>query len=510
VRTAVGEDDTKAMTAGIYPRHVNVSGDNRNRRRYDVEPVTCRQNWIEIFDLKEGKSGGRVEIGFPCELVALSPNGSRALVTPMDGQGRLDVFTVPEGVHIAGCRPFVNEEKPEHRDIEVAAFLDENTIAACSRNDQLIVYKLPGCEPVYAVQDAGILAISPGGKLLATCAEKRIEIRDALTGEGRGSAPIEGQAVALSFAPKGDRLAVVTSNGNVSHLNLIDLKDGSLTNQQIPAALGPLIWIGEQQLLVGGEKPSPLLHRKTKPSTLDRHLMLVDLKRHAVLWSYDYGTGDAVTFNRTTTDNRLWVAGEARKGGTMKLTALTLPETSIANRLDDKSLDAKLAVKPGMSIAVQSNVTDPPEAPGLAQQIREVIDSAARTNGLSIQDGQPLKLTVAVTIANDQGMLELQLFGTGGTQPNKVTVQPKTLTLRLAYELNGKPIWEAKRTISNATGGLVQIGNKQPQVALDEQMWRHSVEACREIQPTSHIFAGATTKGLGSSRLSGDGAFPPE
>ncbi|MDB5345892.1 MAG: hypothetical protein JWP89_4269 [Schlesneria sp.] len=510
LRVATGEDDAKALTSGIYPRLVQITGDKRNRRRYDIEPVMCRQNWLELFDLKEGKSVGRVEIGFPCELVALSPSGSRALVTPMDGQGRLDVFTVPEGTHVAGCRPFVNEEKPEHRDIEAAAFLDENTIAACSRNDQLVVYKLPGCTPVYAVQDAGILAVSPGGKLLATCAEMRIEIRDSLTGEGRGSVPIDGQAVAMSFAPKGDRLAVVTSAGNVSQLNVIELKDGSLTNFPIPAALGPVIWGGGQQLLVGAEKPSPLIHRKSKPSTLDRHLMLVDLKRQAVLWSYDYGTGDAVTFGRKTTDNHLWVAGAAKKGGSMKLTALTVPETSIANRLDDKSLDAKLVVKPGMSVSLQSSLTDPVEAPGVAQQIRDVIDSAARTNGLSIQDSQPLKLTVTATVANDQGMIEMQLFGGPGNQPNKVTVQPKSLTIRMAYELNGKSIWESKRSIANTGTGFVQIGNKQPQLALDEQMWRQAVEVFREIQPTSQVFAGATIKGLGSSRLYGDGAFPPD
>lgn len=511
LRFATGEDESKALTSGIYRRVVQVTGDNRNRRRYDIEPVMCRQNWLELINLKDGKSSGKVDIGFPCELVTVSPGGSRALVTPMDGQGRLDVFSIPDGAHVAGCRPFGNEEKAEHRDIEAAAFLDDNTIAACSRNDQLIVYKVPDCEPLYSVQDAGILAISPGGKLLATCAEKRIEFRNSITGDGLGSVEIGGQAVALSFSPKGDRLAVVVSVGNVSKLTVIELKDGSVASLSIPVALGPIIWNGEQQLLVGAEKASQLIHRNSKPSTLDRHLMLVDLRRQAVLWSYEYGTGDVITFGRATTDNQLWVAGAAKKGGGLKLTALSLPEPTIAGRLDDKSLDAKLAVKPGMSVSLQFNLSDPPEAAGVAQQVRDAVESAARTNGLTIKDGQPLKLTVSAVVGNEPGTMEMQLFGVaGGNQPSKVSVQPKALTIRMAYELNGQPIWEAQRKISNGSAALVQIGNKQPQQAIDEQMWRLSPEAFREIQPASHIFSGATEKGLGSSRLFGDGAFPPD
>jgi len=509
IRLATGEDDTKSMLAGIHPRLIQAKGTKTSRPRYVLEPVTCQKNWLEMVDLVAGKPLGRVDIDFACELLALSPGGTRALVAPMQGQGRLDVFSVADGAHVAGCRPFSDEAAAEFREIETVVFIDENTIAASNPDDQLIVFKLPGCEPIYAVQDAGLVTISPGGKLLATYAEGKIEFRDALSGENRGSTSIDGPAVAMSFSKAGDRLAVVTFASNRSSLHLVELKDGSISTQSIPGSHGPVIWAGDQQLLVGNVKPSELIHRQTGPSTIDRDLMLVDLKRHAVLWSYQYGTGDNVTFDRATTDNHLWVAGPPQRGRGFKLTGLTVPEASIANRLTDQAIESQLAVKPGMSVSLQFGITDPPEAPGTAKQLQEIVDGTLRTNGLTVQNGQPIKLTVSASVTNMPGTLELQMFGNVNNQPSRVSIQPKMLTLKMTYDQNGKSIWEAKKEVSNAAGGIVRIeNNKQPQQAVDEQMWKTAVESFREIQPLSHILSGGTTKGLGTSRLAGDGAQP--
>lgn len=511
IRLATGEDDTKSMMAGIYPRLVQAKGAKTSRPRYTLEPVTCQQNWLEVVDLVGGKPLGRVDVAFACELLALSPAGTRALVAPMEGQGRLDVISIPDGAHVAGCRPFSDETEPELRHVNSVAFIDENTIAATNVGDQLVVFKLPGCEPIYTVQDAGLVTVSPGGKLLATFAEGKIEFRDALTGEGRGSTNIDGPAVAMSFSTAGDRLAVVTYAANRSSLQLVDLTDGAVTSQSVPASQGPVLWINDQQLLVGKAKPSELIHRPSGPSTIDRDLMLVDLRRQAVLWSYQHGTGDNVAFERATTDNHLWVAGPPQRGRGLKVTGLTLPEPTVAARLTDQAVESQLAVKPGMAVSLQFGITDPPEAPGIAKQLQDVVDATLRANGLTVQNGQPIKLTVSSSVVNVPGTLELQMFGTmTSTQPNRVSIQPKKLTLQMTYEQNGKPIWEAKKEMSNAGGGIVRIeNNKQPQQAIDEQMWKLAVEGFREIQPLSHILSGATDKGLGTSRLAGDGVHPP-
>lgn len=511
LRLATGEDDTNSMLAGVYPRLVQAKGAKSSRPRYTLEPVTCQENWLEVIDLVGGKSVGRVDVGFACELLALSPAGTRALVAPMEGQGRLDVISIPDGAHVAGCRPFSDEAEPELRHVDAVTFIDENTIAASNVGDQLVVFKLPGCEPIYTVQDAGLVSVSPGGKLLATFAEGKIEFRDALTGDGRGTTKIDGPAVAMSFSTAGDRLAVVTFAANRSLLHRVELKDGAVVSQSIPASQGPVIWIGDQQVLVGNAKPSDLIHRPSAPSTIDRDLMLVDLRRQAVLWSYLHGTGDNVAFDRATTDNRLWVAGPPQRGRGIKLTGLTLPEPAVAARLTDQAIESQLAVKPGMAVSLQFGITDPPEAPGIARQLQEVVDGTLQANGLTVQNGQPIKLTVSSSVVNVPGTIELQMFGNmTSTQPSRVSIQPKKLTLQMAYEQNGKPIWEAKKEMSNVGGGLIRIeNNQQPQQAVDEQMWKQAVEAFREIQPLAHVLSGATTKGLGTSRLAGDGVRPP-
>lgn len=512
VRLATGEDATKAVIGGIYPRYVTVEGPGRSRSRQILDPVACRQNSVEVLDLAKGESTGRVEIPFPCELIALSPSGSRALVAAMEGQGRLDLFSIPEGKHLAGCRPFGDETKPEHRDVHSAVFLDDETVAACSSNDRLVVFKLPTCSAVYAVQDAGALALSPGGKLLATCAEGTIEFRDAKTGDGRGSAQLVGNAVAMSFSSGGDRLAVLTSSDSGSQVNVIELKDGAVSTLTIPAAQGPLLWVGEDQLLAGGDKASELIIRKTGNS-IDRHLMLINLRRQAVLWSYEYGTGDRVALGHATFDNRLWVAGAPKRGAGSKVTAVALPEPSIATRLTDKALDAQLVVKPGTTVTLEFALTDPPDYAGFSAEVRKVIDAAVRNNGLTPQDGQPIKLSVTATVANVPGTIKLQLMGLGvasATQPSVVDIQPKKVTIRVAYEQQSRTLWESKQEISNASFGLVRIEGKLPQQAIDEQMWKQAAAAYRRSQPPSHVLAGATNKGLGTSRLAGDGVHPPD
>ncbi|MEK6262534.1 MAG: PQQ-binding-like beta-propeller repeat protein [Planctomycetota bacterium] len=509
LRLAKDEKTTEAALIGAYPSPVVIEGPNRVRRRYAIKPVPCLQNWVELFDLAQGQSTGRVEIAFPCELTALSPDGSRVLVTAADGQGRLDAFAAADGAHVVGCRPFVDEKKPEHRDIEAAVFLDNNTVAACSRNDRLVVFKLPGCEPIYGVQDAGAMVLSPGGKLIATCAEGKVEFRDALSGDGRGSTKLDGEVVAMSFSSLGDRLAVLIAGSTGSRLDVIELKDGAVSSLSIPAALAPLLWVGEQRLLVGGERVTDLTSRPTT-STIDRHLMLVDLRRQAVLWSYEYGPGDRVMFGRATVDDRLWVAGAPRRGSGEKLTALNLPEATIAGRLDDKTLDAQLVVQPGMVVTLQLGLADPSEWPGFTQQARSAIDGIVRNNGLTVQDGQPLKLIVTATAADTPGTMELQLFGgTAAGQPPKVTVQRKKLSIRVAYESNGKTVWESKQETSNEMLGFVRIANQTAQQALDEDMWKRAADMLRRALPPSHVLSGATSKGLGTSRLAGDGAHPP-
>ena len=508
VRMTDEEDTTQAAIAGLVPRTHLVTGNNRSRIRVRIPPVPCRVNWLELYDAAKRAPAGRIDIDFPCELMAVSPDGARVLVQAIDGEGRLDVFAV-EGTHIAGCRPFQNEAEKQKRDIASAVFLDANTVAACSLDDRLIAFRLPSCEPIYAVDDAGTLAVSPGGKLIATSAENRVELRDALTGEARGTVPLAADVQALSFSPQGDRLAVLMAGRSGTAVVVVDLATGSPTNVPTPQAIAPLIWCGENEVLLGSPNTSDLASTR-KGVNVDRALMLVDLNRKAVLWSYIYGTQDHVTFGQKTFDGRFWLAGSTAKGKTGQITSIALPEPATTKLLGDKKFDAQALVRPGASVGLKFDVLSPPGIEGYAQKARALMEGAIKSNDLTIKEGAPIQLVITIATANASGTITLQsLGGRGGQKPPDITVQRKAAVVRVAYESAGKAVWESKHDLSNDFFGITRLPEgKDAQTVLDESMWQRALSILEKNPPPTHVFSAEAARGLGTSRLAGDGTHP--
>ena len=506
VRMTDEEDATQASIQGLVPRTHLITGNNRSRIRLRIPPVPCRSNWLELYDTVKRAPVGRIDIDFPCELMAVSPDGSRVLVQAIDGEGRLDVFAA-DGTHVAGCRPFQDQGEKKEREIASALFLDANTVAACNLDDHLIAFRLPSCEPVFAVDDAGTLAVSPGGKLIATCAENRVELRDALTGEARGSVPLEADVQALSFSSKGDRLAVLTAGRSGTAVVIVDLATGSSTSVPTPQAIAPLVWCGENEVLLGSPNTSDMVATR-KGVNVDRALMLVDLTRKAVLWSYIYGTQDNVTFGQKTFDGRFWLAGSTGKGKAGQITAIALPEPAMTKLLGDKKFDAQALVRPGASVGLKFDVLSPPGIDGYAQKARALIEGVIKSNDLTIKEGAPVQLVVTIATANVSGTITLQALGGAARGPN-ITVQRKAAVVRVAYESGGKAVWESKHDLSNDFFGITRLPEgKDAQTVLDEGMWRRALSILEKNLPPTHVFSAESARGLGTSRLAGDGTHP--
>jgi len=508
VRMTDDEDNSQAAISGLIPRTHLVTGNNRSRIRIRIPPVPCQKNWLELYDGVKRAPAGRIDIDFPCELMAVSPNGTRVLVQAIDGDGRLDVFGA-DGQHIAGCRPFQDESEKQKREIVSAVFLDENTVAACSLDDHLIAFRLPTCEPVFAVDDAGTLAVSPGGKLIATCADKKVELRDAVTGEGRGSVPLEADVQAISFSPKGDRLAVLTVGRTGTAVVLVDLASGSTTSVPTPQGVAPLIWCGDNEVMIGSPNTSELISTR-KGVNVDRALMLVDLSRKAVLWSYIYGTQDDVSFGQRSSDGRFWLVGASAKGKAGQITAIALPDAATKKFATDKKFDAQALVKPGASIALKFEVLSPAGIEGYAQKARAFVEEAIKSNELTIKESAPVQLVVTIATGNATGNITLQaLGGFGGQKPPDITVQRKAAVVRVAYESGGKAVWESKHDLSNDFFGITRLPEgKDAQTVLDENMWQRALSILEKNQPPTHVFSAESARGLGTSRLAGDGTHP--
>ena len=506
IRMSDDEDTTKAAISGLIPRTHLVTGNNRSRIRVRYPPVPCRSNWLELYDAVKRAPAGRIDIDFPCELMAVSPDGTRVLVQAIDGEGRLDVFAV-DGTHVAACRPFQDEGEKQRREIASAAFVDANTVVACSLDDHLIAFRLPSCEPIYAVDDAGTLAVSPGGKLVATSAENKVELRDALTGESRGSVPLVADVQALSFSPKGDRLAVLTAGRSGTAVVVVDLASGSPTTVPTPQAIAPLVWCGPNEVLLGSPNTSDLVSTR-QGVNVDRALMLVDLNRKAVLWSYIYGTQDNVTFGQKSSDGRFWLAGSTGKGKAGQMTAVSLPEPATTKLMGDKKFDAQALVRPGATVGLKFDVLSPPGVDGFAQKARALIEGSIKNNDLTIKEGAPVQMVVTIATANVSGTITLQALGGAARGPN-ITVQRKGAVVRVAYESGGKAVWESKHDLSNDFFGITRLPEgKDAQTVLDEGMWQRALSVLEKNLPPTHVFSAESARGLGTSRLASDGPHP--
>ncbi len=501
-------DATADAIKSLFLRTQFITGNNRNRIRTRIPPAPCLKNWLEIIDASKQAPSRRIDVNFPCELMAVSPDGSHVLVQAIDGEGRLDVFSA-DGQHVAGCRPYQEESDKQKREIASAVFLNANTVAAASMDDQLIVFRLPACEPVYSVDDAGNVAVSPGGKFIATCAQNRIELREALSGESRGAVQIEGNVLELSFGLKGDKLAALTDGRQGTAVIVIDMATGSSTSVPIPQATAPMVWCGENEILLG----SPLT---TAPSTqntkinLGRSLMLLDLSLKAIVWSYVYDSQDNLTFGRKTFDGRFWLAGSGENGKSSQIKAITLPEPATTKLLQGKTFDAQALVHPGSSVGLKFECPDPAELAGYSKKVRERIDHGIKMNELTIDEKSPIKMVVTVAPANVSGTTTVKMLG--GSQANKTPdfpLQRKGVSVRIAYETAGKTIWESKRDVLNDAFGLARIPEgKNLQTHFDEQMWQSTYNLIDGSMPPTHVFSSESTRGLGSSRLTDKGLQP--
>ena len=507
-RIADEGDATSDAIKSLFLRTQFITGNNRNRIRTRIPPAPCLKNWLEIVDASKQAPSRRIDVSFPCELMAVSPDGSQVLVQAIDGEGRLDVFSA-DGQHVAGCRPYQEESDKLKREIASAVFLNSNTVAAASIDDQLIVFRLPACEPVYSVDDAGTVAVSPGGKFIATCAQNRIELRDALSGDSRGVVQIEGNVLELSFGLKGDKLAALTDGRRGTAVIIIDMGNGSATSVPIPQATAPMVWCGENEILLG----NPLTNAPRTQSTkinMGRSLMLLDLSRKAIVWSYAYDSQDNLTLGRKTFDGRFWLAGSGENGKPSQILALTLPEPATTKLLQGKTFDAQALVHPGSSVGLKFECPDPAGIAGYSKMVREQINNGIKINELTIDEKSPVKMVVSIAPANVSGTATLKMLGgSQGTNRPDFTLQRKGVSVRIAYETAGKTIWESKHDVLNDAFGLVRIPDgKDLQAHFDEQMWQRASNLVDGSMPPSHVFSSDSTRGLGSSRLTDKGLLP--
>lgn len=483
LRTAEGEDPN----------------DVKNRRpetRFRVTPkanivtqlipkaIHCRKNGIDVYDLAKRDLQRRIDIDFSCDLMAASPGGTRIAVAPHDGEGRLDVYSVADGKHVAACRPFQSEEKTDQRLIQKAIFLDEDHLAAMNFDDRLLVWKLPECTPLYEIREVVSPVLSPGGKYLVVALEDVVSFRDPRTGKSVGDLTMEGPVRALAIHPQGERMAVVCSVRKGTYLYEVDVKSGRASEAiPLPIDVVNCQWAGDGYLLLN-------------------RTALLDLKQKTVAWTYDT-PDDTALAAATPPDARHWLVAKAARGAAVQIAAIELPDPAAVKRLAGANLEPKMVVQPGGAVTVMPKIPERPDRPGFQAEALGFLNTAVERSGVKDLPGQPVKLAVNVELKMGN-VVPVRFFGGGGQQ--EAQLQEKTLEITVAYDFNGAVLWKTSNTIANL-GTFVRVPSVETaQKAIDDQMWDRARGFFDALQLPAYVFSQESVYGLGSSLLSGEGA----
>lgn len=483
VRFAEGEDPTDLknrqpeMRFRATKAHVVVS-------RPRLKPIHCQKNWIEVYDLAKGDSKRRIEVDFSCDLLAASADGKQVLVAPHDGQGRVDVYSVDAGTHVAGCRPFQEEDKEENRSIESAFFVAPDHVATINFEDRLVVWKLPECTPVYELKEVVAAVLSPGGKSLAVAIDNRAELRDPTTGAPQGAIELAGPVSTLAFHPSGERMIVVNQEKRGIYLHEVDVKSGrALDPIPLPMSVTTCHWCADDYLLINDTS-------------------LFDIKQKTVAWTY--GTTDPnVAHVRTPPDGRHWYLAKSARGAAVQIVAAELPEAAAKAKLGGAKLEPKMLVQPGGSVTVMAQVPERPDRAGFKAETLGLLNQAVEKSGVKDVKGQPVKLAVSMEF-KQHGQVPVQFFGGGKQQ--QVQLQDKSIEITVAYDFNGSALWQTTNRISNI-GTFIRVPSIDgAQTVLDDGMWDRARGFIDSLQLPAYVFSPESVYGLGTSILSGDGA----
>ena len=448
-----------------------------------LKPIHCQKNWIEVYDLAKGDSKSRIEVDFSCDLITASSDGKRVLVSAHDGQGRVDVYSVDDGKHIAGCRPFQEEDKDENRSIETAFFVGSDHVGTINFEDRLIVWKLPECTPVYEIKEVVSAAMSPGGKSLALAVGKRAELRDPATGAPQGAIELGGPVIALAFHPAGERLAVINEEKKGTYLHEVDIKAGkALDPIPVPMSVQSCHWCGDDYLLLNNSA-------------------LFDVKQKTVAWTYE--TPDQNTAHvKSPPDGRHWYLAKSNRGATVQVVAAELPDAAAKAKLGGAKLEPKMLVQPGGSVTVMAQIPERPDRAGFQAEALGLLNKAVTSSGVKDVKGQPVKLAVSMEFKQG-GMVPVQFFGGGKQQ--QVQLQEKTIEITVAYDFNGAALWKTSNRLSNL-GIFIRVPSVETaQKALDDDMWDRARGFVGSLQLPAYVFSQESVYGLGTSTLTGDG-----
>ncbi|MGL5096004.1 MAG: hypothetical protein ACRDD1_10465, partial [Planctomycetia bacterium] len=370
---------------------------------------------VECFDLtaapapdvkpaktaRAGAGGGpepiRFDVPFGAHALNLSRDGSRLLTRVADSAGRLDVWSVPDGKHLFGWRPYLKTAKDkDEQAVEGAVFVGHDRVLTIGKANILTMWELPACRPVFSIANFNHQGGSASDSIRSHLASmqsradsvlNRIkkgeispeELSDPaaleayLKGESRdGSRPYFDPARLPAVSPGGRYLALM----HADELLFLDAATGetkgavpvrglygagafdpsgrkfALTVQRPVGAMFLVVEMASGE--VSAEFPLPVAGKNLQWCNFQHLIMdgqwLVDVDKKRVGWSYRMPN---TVHAPLTPDGRHWaMLPRAPSSQRSSLAAVELPDEAVAKKLAAATADNQYILSPGGKISV--------------------------------------------------------------------------------------------------------------------------------------------------------------
>jgi WD40 repeat protein len=499
----------------------------------DEGPLGGTKVRMDCYDLAGGKRLGGVDRlpGEPGNIphAAFSPDGSVFALGASAGSrepARVDVWSMPEGKHLAGWLAG-DKDGRGNSIVSWLAALDGNRVLTATLNRQVTLWTLPECRAVWSL-DAGVsagLAVSPGRKYLAVPIGEGFDLLEIATGERRGR--LAGLAVneqvrasAAAFSADGKELAALfrpqANTGGSVLVARWDLKTGKLLGQFSPPPLPPSLVCSAPGKREGVWSAAPAaapaeLTWWGKEHLLLNHSWVLDLQHKWYVWRLQPSR-----VADTPPDERVWFAADRGLNTPVLLTALPVPAEFGKTAAEAANGQAAALVRPGMTVSLKMdwNVDGPPsDAAGFRQKLTDGLTRWLEGHGVAVKDGQPNVLAVRVAAVDSDKNFEVrEVFGPlgrplpgmprGRPDPGK-TFKAKRLMAQVLYS-DGKNTWQVNQAFEPGTGRVAK--DEDPATYQLNRQWA-ALGGWLATDPLPYFVSGEPTPAVlpGLSVLTPDG-----
>ena len=455
--------------------------------------------WLESYDVKTQEHAHTLQVQMPSELLAISPNGDKALMRLAGAGERLDLWKIEDGAHVAAWRPYMQptdntgmqmvgrRNSQTDQTVTAAAFLDDDHVLTLNRKNELVMWQLPECKAIYSIESAGKPGLSPGGKLLVISNGKNFRFFHALTGEVAGDLPIEGSLQAAAFHPDGKKFAVVLIDAEGTHLVCWDLAAGKVTTEfPIPLSAQSMQWTGDNYILFDNG-------------------MLIDIGNKLAAWKYQLTGG---VRSPLSPNENLWYLLSQGRGGNVTLVSATVPEKSVDEylRTNEAQISPDHVIKPGDEVSVMINLRDPPGEPNFRSRVYKNIIDKYSQNNIKVSPNKGVVVNFYMEHSNTGETEEYEIRGRFGLPERDVSVAVEKVVVRINIMRDGQQAWERRIPFSNSGGFFIRVPDgKSIQQHLTDQMWKSASSSLLGFNPPAYVFGPKATEGLGRSTLTSSG-----